>query len=78
MLEEWITGRRFDCILETKVIDYSYLKGAQILSNQVSVVVHDLEQKRVDYFKTTEKLKREQETGNRGFKGFIINELLIN
>ena len=64
-------GRRFDCILETKVIYYSYLKGAQILSNQVSVVVHDLEQKRVDYFKTTEKLKREKENNIKAFKGSL-------
>ena len=47
------------------------------MSNQLSVQVHDLEQKRVDYFKTTDKLKREKENNIKAFKGqlcFVTNK----
>ena len=72
MQEEWIMVLRFGFRLyvDTKLTEI-YLQGAQILSNQVSTVVHDLEQKRVDYFKTTEKLKKEKENNIKAFKVFI-------
>ena len=43
-----------------------------MLANQVSVVVHDLEQKRVDCLKTQQKLKRERENNIRTFKVCIL------
>ena len=43
-------------------------KGALLLSNQVSVVVHDLEQKRVDCLKTQEKIRKEKEKKSKAFK----------
>ena len=43
-----------------------------MLANQVSVVVHDLEQKRVDCLKTQQKLKRERENKIRTFKVCIL------
>ena len=72
MQEEWIMVLRygFRLYVDTRVTEI-YLQGAQILSNQVSTVVHDLEQKRVDYFKTTEKLKKEKENNIKAFKVFI-------
>ena len=44
------------------------MKGALLLSNQVSVVVHDLEQKRVDCLKTQEKIRKEKEKKSKAFK----------
>ena len=42
------------------------MKGALLLSNQVSVVVHDLEQKRVDCLKT--QIRKEKEKKGKVFK----------
>ena len=47
------------------------LKGALLLSNQVSVVVHDLEQKRVDCLKTQEKIRKEKEKKSKAFKVIV-------
>ena len=47
-----------------------------MLANQVSVVVHDLEQKRVDCLKTQQKLKRERENNIRTFKVCILISLI--
>ena len=47
------------------------MKGALLLSNQVSVVVHDLEQKRVDCLKTQEKIRKEKEKKSKAFK--VVN-----
>ena len=47
------------------------MKGALLLSNTVSVVVHDLEQKRVDCLKTQEKIRKEKEKKSKAFKVIV-------
>ena len=53
------------------------MKGALLLSNTVSVVVHDLEQKRVDCLKTQEKIRKEKEKKSKVFKvgGNLISRI---
>ena len=55
-----------------------FMKGALLLSNQVSVVVHDLEQKRVDCLKTQEKIRKEKEKKSKAFKVIISPALTPN
>ena len=49
-------------------------QGALLLSNQVSAVVHDLEQKRVDCIRTQEKIKKEKE---KKIKTFKVSSVLV-
>ena len=47
---------------------FTLFQGAQLLANQVAVVIHDLEEKRVDYIKLQDKMKREKENNVKAFK----------
>ena len=41
------------------------------------MVIHDLEQKRVDYIKVQEKMKREKENNVKTFKVFKITAFIL-
>ena len=47
---------------------YIIFQGAQILANQVAVVIKDLEEKRVDYIKLQNKMNREKDNNVKAFK----------
>ena len=50
-------------------------QGALLLSNQVAVVVHDLEQKRVDCIRTRDKIKKEKKA--KSFKVFSYSYFVL-
>ena len=58
----------FHKIKKINKILYIIFQGAQILANQVAVVINDLEEKRVDYIKLQNKMKREKDNNVKAFK----------